>query len=257
MKKALKNIYLIIILLFLYMPILTLVVLSFNQSKSMFKWTGLSLRWYRELFSNGEILRAVWNTFSIAFCAAVAATLIGTLGAIGLQAMKKRPRNLILSVNQIPLLNADIVIGISLMLTFIAAGLYLSWGTVLLAHIFFCLPYVLLSVMPRLRQSTASTYEAALDLGASSFQAFLTVVLPEIWPGIISGFLLSFTMSVDDFVVTHFTRGAGINTISTLIYSQVRVGIRPVLFALSTLIFLVVLLALLVSNRMQRKEETA
>ncbi len=257
MKKTLKGIYLIIILLFLYMPILTLMVLSFNESKSMFKWTGFSLRWYEELFSNTDILGAVWNTFSIAFCAAVAATVIGTLGAIGIEAMGKRGRNIALALNQIPLLNADIVIGISLMLTFIAAGLYLSWGTVLLAHTFFCLPYVVLSVMPRLRQSTNTTYEAALDLGASPLKAFLTVVLPEIWPGIVSGFLLSFTMSVDDFVVTHFTRGAGINTISTLIYSQVRVGIRPVLFALSTIIFVAVLIVLMISDFAGRKEKTA
>ena len=153
-----------------------------------------------------------------------------------------------MGLNNIPLLNADIVIGISIMLCFLLFGISLSYGTVLFAHITFCLPYVILSVMPKFKQLQNLTYEAALDLGATPVYAFFKVVLPEIMPGIVSGFLLSFTMSVDDFVITHFTRGAGINTLSTLIYSQVKVGVRPTLFALSTVIFVTVLLVLIVIN---------
>ena len=253
--KPIKIIYLIIIMMFLYLPIVTLMVFSFNESKSMFKWTGLSLRWYKEMFTDTQMLSAIWNTFSIALTASVAATLIGTLACVGILKMGRKSQTTIMGLNNIPLLNADIVTGISLMLSFIAFGFYLSWGTVLMAHITFCIPYVILSVMPKLKQLGAGSYEAALDLGASPVYAFRKVVIPDIKPGIVSGFLLSFTMSVDDFVVTHFTRGAGINTISTMIYSQVKVGIRPTLFALSTVIFLVVLVILVLVNFVSGKDD--
>ncbi|MBQ1390190.1 MAG: ABC transporter permease [Firmicutes bacterium] len=246
--KFFRGLYLALILLFLYLPIGTLVALSFNKSKSMSVWTGFSTRWYHEMFRNSQIMEAIWNTFTIAVCAAIIATVIGTLACIGLMAMRKKSQNVILALNNIPLLNADIVIGISLMMTFLVFGISLSWGTVLLSHVTFCIPYVVLSVLPKFRQLTPNAYEAALDLGATPAYAFLKVVLPDVWPGITSGFLLAFTMSVDDFVITHFTRGAGINTISTLIYSQVKVGIKPTLFALSTCIFAVVLIILVVSN---------
>ena len=159
-----------------------------------------------------------------------------------------------MAFNNIPLLNADIVTGISLMMTFLVFGISLSWGTVLLSHITFCIPYVILSVMPKIKQLSPNMYEAALDLGATPAYAFRKVILPDLMPGITSGFLLAFTMSVDDFVVTHFTRGAGINTISTLIYSQVKVGIRPTLFALSTVIFVIVLVVLVISNVVQNRK---
>ncbi len=255
MSKVFKTLYLVLILIFLYLPIGTLMVLSFNESRSMAIWTGFSTRWYEEMFSNSIMLEAIWNTFTIALAAAVISTIIGTLGCIGIASMKKKTENVIMGLNNIPLLNADIVIGISLMLTFLVFGISLSWGTVLLAHVTFCIPYVILSVMPKFKQLTANTYEAALDLGATPFYAFRKVVLPDIRPGIVSGFLLAFTMSVDDFVVTHFTRGAGINTISTLIYSQVKVGIRPTLFALSTVIFVVVLVVLVIFNIISSKGE--
>lgn len=255
MSKVFKTLYLVLILIFLYLPIGTLMVLSFNESRSMAIWTGFSTRWYEEMFSNSIMLEAIWNTFTIALAAAVISTIIGTLGCIGIASMKKKTENVIMGLNNIPLLNADIVIGISLMMTFLVFGISLSWGTVLLAHVTFCIPYVILSVMPKFKQLTANTYEAALDLGATPFYAFRKVVLPDIRPGIVSGFLLAFTMSVDDFVVTHFTRGAGINTISTLIYSQVKVGIRPTLFALSTVIFVVVLVVLVIFNIISSKGE--
>ena len=256
MKKFLKGFYLGLIVLFLYLPIGTLMVLSFNESKSMAVWGGFSLKWYKEMLGNSMIMEAIWNTFTIALSAAAIATLVGTLACIGIMVMRKKTETVIMGLNNIPLLNADIVIGISLMLTFLVFGISLSWGTVLLSHITFCLPYVILSVLPKFKQLSGNTYEAALDLGATPFYAFYKVVLPDIRPGIVSGFLLAFTMSVDDFVVTHFTRGAGINTISTLIYSQVKVGIRPTLFALSTLIFVIVLIVLVISNMASEKKDT-
>lgn len=255
MKNFGKKIYLILILLFLYLPILALMVFSFNDGKSMSLWTGFSLHWYKEMLGNTMIMEAIWNTFTIALAAAAIATVIGTAACIGIAAMKKKTEAVIMGLNNIPLLNADIVTGISLMLTFLVFGISLSWGTVLLSHITFCIPYVILSVMPKFKQIAGNTYEAALDLGATPLYAFYKVVLPDIRPGIVSGFLLAFTMSVDDFVITHFTRGAGINTISTLIYSQVKVGVRPTLFALSTVIFVTVLVVLVTSNVAAAKDD--
>ena len=253
MKKALKGLYLTLIVLFLYLPIGTLMVLSFNSGKTMNAWTGFSLDWYEEMFQSQQIMEALKNTLTVAFWAATIATRIGVAACIGLNSMREKSRSLLMGLNNIPLLNADIVTGISLMLSFLLFGISLNYGTVLFAHITFCIPYVILSVMPKFRQLQNHTYEAALDLGASPVYAFFKVVLPDIMPGIISGFLLSFTMSVDDFVITHFTRG--INTLSTLIYSQVKVGIRPTLYALSTVIFVTVLIILIVVNIISNKKE--
>ena len=255
MKKALKGLYLTLIVLFLYLPIGTLMVLSFNSGKTMNAWTGFSLDWYEEMFQSQQIMEALKNTLTIAFWAATIATVIGVAACVGLNSMREKSRSLLLGLNNIPLLNADIVTGISLMLSFLLFGISLNYGTVLFAHITFCIPYVILSVMPKFRQLQNHTYEAALDLGASPVYAFFKIVLPDIMPGVISGFLLSFTMSVDDFVITHFTRGVGINTLSTLIYSQVKVGIRPTLYALSTVIFVTVLIILIVVNIISNKKE--
>jgi spermidine/putrescine transport system permease protein len=169
--------------------------------------------------------------------------------------MKALPKTVIMGITNVPLLNADIVTGISLMLCFLAFGISLSMKTVIIAHITFNIPYVILSVMPKLKQTEKSTYEAALDLGASPIYAFFKVVFPDILPGILSGFLLAFTMSLDDFIITHFTKGAGINTISTLVYSEVRKGIKPSLYALSTLMFVAVLILLLIMNKPKKKED--
>ena len=211
--------------------------------------------WYEEMFSNRQIMEALGNTLTIAFWAAAISTVIGVMACIGINAMREKSKTILMGINNIPLLNADIVTGISLMLSFLMFGISLNYGTVLIAHVTFCIPYVILSVMPKFKQLENNTYEAALDLGASPVYAFFKVVLPDIMPGIISGFLLAFTMSVDDFVITHFTRGAGINTLSTLIYSQVRVGIRPTLYALSTLIFVAVFIILVVVNVISNKKE--
>ena len=254
MKKFCGNMYLVIIMLFLYLPILTLILLSFNESKSMAVFTRFSLKWYKEMFHIRLILGAIVNTFSIAILAAMIATVIGTLAVIGIESLRRRTENILLAVNNIPMLNADIVTGISLMLSFLLFGISLGYMTILFSHVTFCIPYVILSVRPRMNKKTDTLFEAALDLGASRGYAFRKVVLPELMPGILSGSLLSFTMSVDDFVVTHFTRGAGINTISTLIYSEVKIGIRPSLYALSTMIFVIALVALLIVNFNRDKE---
>lgn len=257
MKKALSSVYIIIIMLFLYLPIVTLMILSFNEAKSMAVFTGFSLKWYAELLHNKLMMEAVFNTFSIAILAALIATIVGTMAAIALAGMRKRTQTTLLALNNIPMLNADIVTGIALMLFFLMIGVPRGYGTVLFSHATFCIPYVLLSVRPRMNKNTDKLFEAALDLGASERYAFRKIVIPELKPGIMTGFLLSFTMSVDDFIITYFTRGAGINTISTLIYSQVKVGIRPSLYALSTIIFVVALVVLLVVNIRQDKREQA
>ena len=248
MKKVFGSIYILIIMLFLYLPIMTLIVLSFNDAKSMSVWTGFSLHWYQELFSSRLMVGAIVNTFSIAILAALIATIVGTLAVLGMAAMRPRTENTLMALNNIPMLNADIVTGIALMLFFLMIGAPRGYCTILFSHATFCIPYVILSVKPRLNKNTDRLFEAALDLGASERYAFRRIVLPELKPGIMSGFLLSFTMSVDDFIITYFTRGAGINTISTLIYSEVKIGIRPSLFALSSIIFVVALVALLIVN---------
>lgn len=248
MKKTISRIYMLIIMLFLYMPIMALAILSFNKSRSMAVFTGFTLDWYKEMFHNRLIMSAIINTFTIAIIASLIATVIGTMACMGINGMKKKNQVVLLGFNNIPMLNADIVTGISLMLSFLMFGISLGYETILFAHVTFCIPYVILSVRPRMNKNTESLFEAAMDLGASRRYAFSRIVLPEMMPGILSGFLLSFTMSVDDFIITYFTRGVGINTISTLIYSQVKVGIRPSLYALSTVIFLFALIILLISN---------
>ena len=247
-KKFIEDFYLVLVLVFLYAPILVMMVLSFNSSKSRSQWGGFTLKWYTQMFESATIMDALYNTLLIAFLSALIATILGTAAAIGLSAMKKLPRTICMGLNNIPMLNSDIVTGISLMLMFIAFGISLGFKTILFAHITFNVPYVMLSVMPKLKQTSRNTYEAAMDLGAGPLQAFFKVVFPDIMPGVLSGFLMAFTMSLDDFIITHFTRGAGINTLSTLIYSEVRRGIKPSMYALSTVIFVTVLALLLITN---------
>ena len=246
----LKKLYVFLIFVFLYAPIITLMVLSFNSSKTRSKWGGFTFKWYFELFENEAILKACSNTMIIAFLSALFATVIGTAACIGIRNMKRKHQNIIMSVTNIPMLNAEIVTGISLMLLFITLGIKTGFATVLLSHITFNIPYVILNVMPKLKQVNNSTYEAALDLGASPMYAFFKVVFPDILPGVFSGFLMAFTMSLDDFIITHFTKGAGLDTLSTKIYTEVKKGIKPEMYALSTIIFVTVLILLLLINGM-------
>ncbi|MCM1157716.1 MAG: extracellular solute-binding protein [Bacteroidales bacterium] len=248
MKRFLERFYIAIIFIFLYAPIIMLMVLSFNRSRTRAKWGGFTVEWYKALFQNQGIMEALYHTLFIALVSSVIATLIGTITCIALNSMKAHSRTILLGINNIPMLNADIVTGISLMLLFISFGFRFGLHTILLAHITFNIPYVILNVMPKFRQLNPHTYEAALDLGASPLYAFFKVVFPDILPGILSGFLMAFTMSLDDFVITHFTKGAGVDTLSTKIYTEVRKGIKPEMYALSTIIFITVFVLLLMVN---------
>lgn len=255
MSKLCKRIYITLIFIFLYAPIATLIILSFNASKTRAKWGGFTLKWYASLFRNQNIMEALYTTLLIAFISSLVATLIGTIACIAMNRMKRKSRTILLGITNIPMLNADIVTGISLMLLFLSFGLRFGFGTILLSHITFNIPYVVLSVMPRMKNINNSTFEAALDLGASPLYAFFKVILPDLLPGILSGFLLSFTMSLDDFIITHFTKGPGIDTLSTKIYTEVKKGIKPEMYALSTIIFITVLFLLILVNRPTKKEE--
>ncbi len=252
-KRIAQKIYIGVILLFLYAPILILIILSFNKSKSRSKWGGFTFKWYQELFQNDDIINALYTTLLIAFLSAFIATVIGVAASLAMNNMKRLPKSVLMGITNIPMLNADIVTGISLMLLFVVLHFTLGFSSVLMAHITFNIPYVILSVMPKLKQLNKSTYEAALDLGASRNYAFFKVVLPDIFPGVLSGFLLAFTMSLDDFVITHFTKGASIDTLSTKIYTEVRKGIKPEMYALSTLLFIAVILLLVIINRRNDK----
>ncbi len=253
-KDIISGIYIGCIGLILYAPILVLIVLSFNDSRSRVTWGGFTLNWYVTLFSNKQILSALLTTVILALASSVGAVLIGVPGALGIHAMGKKRYKTFMTLTNIPMLNADIVTGISLML-WLVHFIPLGFGSVLLAHITFNIPYVILSVMPRIQQMNVSVYEATRDLGAGPVYAFFKVLLPELMPGIISGFFMAFTMSMDDFVITYFTKGAGVNTLSTMIYGQIRKGIKPEMYALSTLIFLMVTVILIVVNTVSEKHK--
>ena len=246
-KKSLSRIYLAIIFLFLYLPLGVLIVLSFNNSLSRVKWGGFTTEWYRNLVSDPTIMNAFYTTILITVASSVIATIIGTMAAIGISAMRKRNRQIMLGATNIPLLNADIVTGISLMLLFVRFTV-LGTSTVLIAHITFDIPYVILNVLPKLSNTSSHTYEAARDLGATPLYAFFKIVWPDIKPGVFSGFLMAVTMSLDDFSITYFTKGAGVNTLSTMIYTQLRKGIIPEMYALSTILFFLALVLLLIMN---------
>ena len=246
-KKSLSRIYLAIIFLFLYLPIGVLIVLSFNNSLSRVKWGGFTTEWYRNLVSDPTIMNAFYTTILITVASSVIATIIGTMAAIGISAMRKRNRQIMLGATNIPLLNADIVTGISLMLLFVRFT-ELGTSTVLIAHITLDIPYVILNVLPKLSNTSSHTYEAARDLGATPLYAFFKIVWPDIKPGVFSGFLMAVTMSLDDFSITYFTKGAGVNTLSTMIYTQLRKGIIPEMYALSTILFFLALVLLLIMN---------
>lgn len=248
-----RRFYLLLIFIFLYTPIVTLMVFSFNDSKSMGKWNGFTLKWYIELFQNSRIMNALKFTLLIAVIASIVATIIGTIAAIGIHRMKGLPKKALLNINYLPVLNPDIVTGISLMSLFIflAPFLKLEFGfwTMLIAHITFNIPYVILSVLPKLKQLPPNITDAALDLGATPSYAMRKIILPQIKPGIFAGLLMAFTMSIDDFVISFFTTGPGVTNLSIEIYSMARKGINPSINALSTLMFVTVLILLLIVNR--------
>ena len=262
MKKngPISRIYIFLIFLFLYAPIFVLIAFSFNDSRSNAVWGGFTLDWYVELFQNRSVLEALQTTLLVSVLATAIATVAGTASAIGFYNLRGRARTVCLSVNNIPLTNADIITGVSMMLLFVFTGQVLAqWGidfslgfpTLLIAHITFDIPYVILSVMPKLRQLDPHLAEAAQDLGATGLYAFFKVVLPELMPGIVSGMLIAFTMSIDDFVISYFTAGGQTSTLSMVVYSMVRRRVSPEINALSTLMFLAVLLLLILINLRQ------
>ena len=247
--KILKRAYLAIILLFLYVPIAVLIFQSFNAGVSRAKWEGFSLRWYAQLFQSPNIMEALYVTISIALLASMFSTVLGTMAAIGIHAMSKRPQGLMMTMTNIPMTMPDIVTGISLMLLFIFTKVERGYVTMLLAHITFNTPYVVLSVLPKLKEMNSFSYEAALDLGATPGYALRKVILPAIRPGVITGAILAFTLSLDDFTISYFTTSPLVQNLSTLIYSEARKGIKPTMNALSALMFVALLFLLLVVNR--------
>ena len=251
MKKRIEKIYMGIILVFMYLPIVTMIVLSFNNSKSRAKWGGFTMKWYANLASDSEVINAVANTFIIALISTIVATIIGTVTCIALMRLHKKSRMVIMGITNIPMINADIVTGISLMLLFRVLHFNTGFLTVLIAHITFNIPYVMLSVMPRMKTINPNVYEAAVDLGAEPFYAFRKTVMPDLMPAVLSGAMMAFTMSLDDFIITYFTKGSGFDTLSTKIYNEVKRGIQPEIYALSAIIFVVVILIILGSRTMR------
>lgn len=261
MKKKRKigsKIYVALVMVFLYLPIAVLILYSFNDGKTSV-WKGFTLKWYYELFNNSAIMTSLYNTLIIAVLAALVSTVLGTLAAIGIYNMKKPIRSLVTNVSNIPIINPEIVTGVSFMLLFAFLGTLfnfeMGFATVLIAHISFCTPYVILNVMPKLRQMDYSIYEAALDLGCNPRQAFFKTVMPEIMPGVISGMLMSFTYSLDDFVITYFTRGPKFQTLPIEIYTMLRRRISPTINALSTLLFIITIAILIIVNVWERRAE--
>lgn len=256
--RILKRLFIALLFLFLYAPIIMLIIFSFNDSISFTKWNGFSLRWYSELFKNRTVMPALMNTLTIAAISAVVSTVIGTASAFGIHYLGKRLKSLVLSVNYLPVLNPDIVTGVSLLLLFVFFNVNLGYNTLLLSHIIFNIPYVILSVLPKLSQLNPNLFEASLDLGANPFKSFFKVILPEIMPGVISGFLMAVTLSIDDFVISYFTAGST-NTLSIIIYTMRGQRQRPILNALSSLMFVSVLILLIsvnfITSKTQKKTE--
>ena len=253
--KTTSKVYTALIMIFLFAPIAVLLIFSFNESKSLSVFSGFSLHWYSELFHDYDTLNALKNTLLLAVCASVIATITGTAAAVGITKMRNKYLKVTLNtVTNIPMINPDIITGISLMLMFVFVGRLfgaatsLNFGTMLISHITFCLPYVILQVLPKLQQMDKSLPEAAMDLGCTPFKAFYKVIIPEILPGIVTGMIMAFTLSLDDFVISYFTSGNGFQTLPIRIYNMTKKTVTPKMYALATLIFFVILILLLVSN---------
>lgn len=255
MVKFLKRCYVYLIFVFLYMPIVVLMAYSFNDSRSRGVWGGFTLKWYVELLHDRTIMTSLYYTLIIGILASLIATIIGTIASLGIHNSRGWKKKLVMNITYIPVLNPDIVTAISLMILFVFAKVRLGFATLLLAHITFNIPYVILSVLPKLRQLDIHLYEAALDLGATPTQAFWKVIIPEITPGIVTGMLLAFTLSIDDFVISFFTTGSGVSTLSIKAYSMARQGINPKINALSTIMFVSVLVLLVIINIRQEREQ--
>lgn len=260
--KAVSRIYASLVFLFLYAPIIVLVVFSFNSSSSTSVFSGFSLEWYKSLFQDEATLKALYNTLILAVCSSAIATVLGTMAAVGIDKYKnKLARSSVMAVTNIPMMNPEIVTGISMMLLFVFVGklvkvdAVLGFGTMLIAHVTFDLPYVILTVLPKLRQTDRNLAEAAQDLGCKPVSAFFKVVLPSIMPGVITGMIMAFTLSLDDFIISYFTSGPGFQTLPIVIFSMTKKRVKPDMYALSALIFVSILLLLIVYNIAQQKSE--
>lgn len=254
-KSFVKKLYGFLVYLFLYAPIIALIIFSFNDSKSRVRWSGFTLKWYVGLLNDTQILKSLNYTIIVAIIASLISTVLGTFAAIGIHNSSSRVKKILLNINYIPVLNPDIVTAVGLMLLFNIMQISKGFLTMVLAHISFCTPYVVLAVLPKLRQLPKNILEAALDLGATPFYALTKVILPEIKEGIVSGALIAFTLSIDDFVISFFNTGAGVSNLSINIYSMARKGINPSINALSTLMFFTVLILLLIVNKKSLKGE--
>lgn len=248
MRKFISRFWLAFLLFFMYFPIVTIIIFSFNESGTMNSWGGFSLKWYSTIFKDPMLIKSIGVTLSVAVLSATISTIIGTAAAIGINEFKRFPKNLITNLTYIPIVNADIVTGISLLLCFIFTGISRGYFTLLLAHITFNIPYVIFSVLPKLKQMNPDLYDAALDLGATPKRAIMNIVVPEILPGIITGFIIAFTLSFDDFVVSFFSTQGLTSNLSIYIYSMARKGIRPEINALSAIMFIPIIILLIVIN---------
>ncbi len=260
--KVLSRIYTALVFIFLYAPIVVLIIFSFNSSSSTIVFTGFSLKWYETLLQDSTTLKSVSNTVILAVCSSIISTIIGTAAAVGIEKYKKSAfRSAIMATTNIPMMNPEIVTGVSMMLLFVFIGKIfktesvLGFGTILIAHITFSLPYVILTVLPKLRQTDKNLAEAAQDLGCRPVTAFFKVVLPAIMPGIITGLIMAFTLSLDDFIITYFTSGPGFQTLPIAIFSMTKKRIKPDMYALSALVFLSILILLILYNIAQSKSE--
>ena len=269
--------FMVMVFLFLYAPIFLLIIFSFNEGNSNAVWQGFSLKWYQELFKDRIIMQSVYTTLTVSLIATVVSTVVGTFASIGFYNMRRRWREPLVTVNNIPMINADIVTGVALCLFFVAAfgawngfvewmetthrltapRLYMGFGSLLIAHICFDIPHVVLCIMPKLRQMDGHLIDAAQDLGCTGMQAFWKVVVPENKPGIVSGALIAFTMSVDDFVISYFTAGYSVSTLAMTIYGMTKKRITPKIIAISTLLFATVLLLLIINNVREARLEKA
>ena len=255
MRKSnwLSRLYVILVMIFLYAPIFVLIVYSFNKNKSRGVFTGFTLDWYKKLFHNETIISAFLNTLILALVSSIIATLIGTIAAIGINKLNKVMKSAMMGLTYIPVINPEIITGVSLAILFVYLKMELNFSTILFAHITFNIPYIILNVLPKFKQMDKFVYDAALDLGCSPIKAFIKVVIPEIMPGIVAGFLMAFTYSLDDFIISHFTTGPSFQTLPIVIYSMTRRKISPEINALSTLLFVTVLIVLVVYNIIDAK----
>lgn len=256
-KKYFARGYAFLVYLFLYLPIFLMIIYSFNDSRYGGSWNGFTLRWYGDLLRDRSIMDSLYTTLIVAITASVVATIIGTVSAVAIHNMRPKSKTIMSSLSYIPMVNPDIVIGISLLSLFVLFNMRLGYVTLILAHITFNIPYVIFAVLPKLQQLNPNIEEAAMDLGATPIQAFFKVVLPELMPGIVTGLLLAFTLSIDDFIVSFFTTGSGVSTLSIRIYSMTKRGVSPMINALSSILFVSVLFLMLVLQLRDNKEEEA